>query len=109
MSTTTTEPLAQIVVVEDNAADVYLLQKALQQAQVYYVLTHLPDGQAAVDFCLRQGNYQDAPQPDLLVLDLHLPKLDGIEVLQRLKECNVLPQIAVVILSTSDNLHDRTA
>jgi DNA-binding response OmpR family regulator len=100
---------ARIAVVEDNAADLFLLQKALQQAEVNYVLDHLPDGEAALQFFFRQGPYRDAPRADLLVLDLHLPKYDGLEVLRRLRECELLQHVAVVILSTSDHEHDRTA
>jgi|SoiMethySBSTD1v2_1073268.scaffolds.fasta_scaffold489166_2 two-component system, chemotaxis family, response regulator Rcp1 len=109
MSTTPTEPPAQILVVEDNPADVHLLQLALQHAKVHYVLTHVLDGQAAVDFCLRRGPYQEAPRPDVLVLDLHLPKLDGFEVLERLKEGNILSHMAIIIFSTSDDPGDRAA
>ena len=109
MSTTPTEPPAQILVVEDNPADVHLLQLALQHAKVHYVLTHLLDGQAALDFFLRRGPYQEAPRPDLLVLDLHLPKLDGFEVLERLKEGNILSHMAIIIFSTSDDPGDRAA
>ncbi len=85
MSTESTERPARIAVVEDNAADVYLLQKALQQAQVSYDLYHLPDGEAAIHFFLQQDPYRDAPHPDLLVLDVHLPKVDGFQVLQHLR------------------------
>ena|SRR5262245_38874639 len=109
MSTKSAEPPARIVAVEDHAADVYLLQKALQRAQVNYVLDHLRDGEAAVNFFLRQGEYQDAPRPDLLVLDLRLPKFDGGEVLQLLRERNVLQQIPVIVLTTSDAPLDRLA
>ncbi len=92
---------ARIVVVEDNEADVYLLQKALQHAQVDHEFYHLPDGEAALHFFCRQAPYQDAPRPDLLVLDLHLPRLDGPQMLQRLRESDVLHQIPVIALTTS--------
>jgi two-component system response regulator len=96
-------------VVEDNAADVYLLQKALQKAQVNGVVEHLSDGEAVLKFFFRQDPYHATPRPDLLILDLHLPKYDGLEVLQRLRERDVLQQVAVIILTTSDNLQDRRA
>ena len=81
MSIETGDSPARIGVVEDNAADVYLLQLALQRAQVNYVLGPLLDGEAALHFFLRQGPYPHAPQSDLLMVDLHLPKYDGLEVL----------------------------
>jgi CheY-like chemotaxis protein len=109
MSTEAAGLPARIVVVEDNAADVYLLQKALRRAQVNYVLDHLPDGEAALHFFLRQGPSQEAPCADVLVLDLHLPKYDGLEVLQRLREGRALRQVGVIIFSTSNHPHDRAA
>jgi CheY-like chemotaxis protein len=94
-------------VVEDNAADVYLLQKALHRAQVSHDLYHFADGEAALHFFLQEDDYRDAPHPDLLVLDLHLPRVDGPQVLQRLRESNVLPQMPVIALTSSTAPHDR--
>ena len=107
MSMEAAERLARIAVVEDNAADVYLLQKALQRAQVKYDLYHFTDGEAALHFFLQEDAYHDAPHPDLLVLDLHLPRIDGPQVLQRLRERNVLPQMPVIAFTTSTAPHDR--
>jgi len=109
VSTNSAERPARIVVVEDNAADVYLLQRALQQAQVAYDFYHLPDGEAALQFFLRQEPYCDAPRPDLLVLDVHLPRVDGFHVLQRLREQDLLHQIPVIALTTTSSSYDRAA
>jgi len=109
MSTQSAARPARIAVVEDNRADVYLLRRALQQAQVVYDCYHLPDGEAAIRFFLRQEPYCDAPRPDLLVLDVHLPRVDGFQVLQRLREQRVLHQIPVIALTTTSSSYDRAA
>jgi CheY-like chemotaxis protein len=100
---------AKIAVVEDNAADVYLLRRALQQAQVSYEFYHLPDGEAAIHFFLRQEPYCDAPRPDLLVLDVHLPRVDGFQVLQHLRERDALQKVLVIALTTTSSSYDRAA
>lgn len=107
MDTQPAEQPAWIVVVEDNAADVYLLQKALQQARVAYLLDHLTDGETAIDFFLQRSKSPDAPRPNLLILDLHLPKIDGVEVLRCLQERHCLQQMAVIVFSTSGAAYDR--
>jgi two-component system, chemotaxis family, response regulator Rcp1 len=101
-------PVARIAVVEDNAADVYLLRVMLQQAHVPCVIDHLADGDEAVAFLLQQGRHQHAPRPDLIVLDLNLPKLRGDQVLRTIREAQPdLQQVPVVVLTTSDLLRDR--
>ena len=109
MSTASRERPARIAVVEDNAADVYLLQKALQRAEVSYDLYHLPDGEAAIHFFLQQEPYCDAPRPDLLVLDVHLPRIDGFHVLQHLRERDALHEVPVIALTTTASPYDRAA
>lgn len=100
--------VAHIAVVEDNEADVYLLRIILQKAQVPCVIDHLADGEEAVAFLLRQGRHQHAPRPDLIVLDLNLPKLRGEQVLRKIREARPdLRQVPVVVLTSSDLLHDR--
>jgi CheY-like chemotaxis protein len=81
----------------------------LQQAHVSYVMDHLTDGEVAIDFFLRRGKYHDAPRPDLLVLDLHLPKIDGAKVLQVLQGHNTLQQVPVIVFSTSNASPDHAA
>jgi CheY-like chemotaxis protein len=101
-------PVAHIAVVEDNAADVYLLRIILQQAQVPCVIDHLADGDEAVAFLLQQGRHRHAPRPDLIVLDLNLPKLRGDQVLRTIREAQPdLQQVPVIVLTTSDLLRDR--
>ncbi len=100
--------VAHIAVVEDNAADVYLLQIFLQRAQVPCVIDHLADGDEAVAFLLHQGRYQYAPRPDLIVLDLNLPKRRGDQVLRTIRAAQPdLQQVPVIVLTSSSLLHDR--
>ncbi len=107
MSFESAERPARIAVVEDNEADVYLLQKALQRAQVNHEFYHLPDGEAALHFFCRQAPYQNALRPDLLVLDLHLPRIDGPQMLQQLRKSDVLHQIPVIALTASSAPYTR--
>jgi chemotaxis family two-component system response regulator Rcp1 len=108
MSPTHEPSVAHIAVVEDNATDVYLLQIILQQAQVPCALDHLADGDEAVSFLLQQGRYQHALRPDLIVLDLNLPKLRGDQVLRTIREAQPdLLQVPVIVLTSSSLLHDR--
>jgi chemotaxis family two-component system response regulator Rcp1 len=108
MSQAPEPPIVHIAVVEDDEADLYLLRIILQRTQVPCVIDHLADGDEAVAFLLQQGRHQHAPRPDLIVLDLNLPKLRGDEVLRKIREERPdLQQVPVVVLTTSDLLHDR--
>ena len=74
----------KILVVEDNDADAYYLKTVLDRMGVSYSMSVLGDGESAVNFLLKRGAYSKAPNPDLIFLDLNLPKLSGIEVLEAL-------------------------
>ncbi len=93
--------LITILLVEDNAGDVRLTKEAFQQANVQNRLLVVEDGVAAMDFLYRRGAYKDAPRPDLILLDLNLPKKDGREVLEEMKKDEKLRTIPVVILTSS--------
>ncbi len=95
-----------ILLVEDNPADVRLTQEALKEAKVHHELHVVMDGVAAMEFLLKQGNYSDAPRPDLILLDLNLPKKDGREVLEELKMDESLKRIPVVVMTTSQAEED---
>ncbi len=90
-----------ILLVEDNPGDVRLIMEAFKNAEVYNNIQVQMDGESAVQFLLRQGEYKDAPHPDLILLDLNLPKKDGREVLDIIKKDENLKHIPVVILTTS--------
>jgi CheY-like chemotaxis protein len=92
---------AEVFLVEDNPGDVRLTQEVLKEAKVSNRLSVAPDGVEALAFLRREGSYQDAPSPDLILLDLNLPKKDGREVLAEIKADAMLRKIPVVILTTS--------
>lgn len=91
----------EILLVEDNPGDVRLTQEALKEAKVRNSLHVVEDGVAAMDFLFRRGEYANAPRPDLILLDLNLPRKDGREVLEEIKQDSQLMRIPVVVLTTS--------
>ena len=92
---------AEILLVEDNPGDVELTQEALESAKISNHLTVVSDGMEALAYLRRQGPYASAARPDLILLDLNLPKKDGREVLAEIKEDEDLRVIPVVVLTTS--------
>lgn len=92
---------AEILLVEDNPGDVELTREALEAAKVSNNLSVVTDGMEAMAFLRREGKYANAPQPDLVLLDLNLPKKDGREVLAEMKADENLRVIPVVVLTTS--------
>ena len=95
-----------ILLVEDNPGDARLTQEALKDGKVYNNLTVVPDGVEAMAFLKHEGRYANAPQPDLILLDLNLPKKDGREVLQEIKADEQLCRIPVVVLTSSSAEQD---
>jgi chemotaxis family two-component system response regulator Rcp1 len=96
----------QILLVEDNPGDVRLTIEALRDAKVANQLHHVANGEEAMEFVRREGSYHDAPRPDLILLDLNLPRKDGREVLQELKSDPQLRRIPVIVLTTSSAERD---
>lgn len=96
----------EILLVEDNPGDVRLTQEILKEGKVNNNLSVASDGIEALAFLYRQGNYQSAPRPDLILLDLNLPRKDGREVLTDIKQDESLRRIPVVILTTSQAEED---
>jgi two-component system response regulator len=97
---TDAEPI-EVLLVEDSAGDVRLTLEAFKDAKVHVNLSVASDGAEAMAFLERKGEYANAPRPDLILLDLNLPKKDGREVLEEIKESPELKSIPVVILTTS--------
>jgi CheY-like chemotaxis protein len=92
----------EILLVEDNPADVRLTVEGLREARIANNLSSVMDGDSAVEFLQRRGRYASAPRPDLILLDLNLPGLDGRSVLKFIKEDPGLKVIPVVIITSSD-------
>ena len=99
------EPVT-ILLVEDNPADAQLTQEGLKRAKVLNRLHVVEDGEEAIAFLRRQGRFADAPRPDLVFLDLNLPKIDGREVLATVKADPDLEHIPIVVLTSSDTEAD---
>ena len=91
----------EILLVEDNPGDERLTREALKEGKVYSNLHTVKDGVEAMEFLRREGKYRSVPRPDIILLDLNLPKKDGREVLQDIKNDDMLKRIPVVILTTS--------
>jgi two-component system, chemotaxis family, response regulator Rcp1 len=94
--------LTEVLLVEDSPGDVRLTQEAFRDANTLVNLHVATDGADAMAFLRRRGNYVDAPRPDLILLDLNLPRMDGREVLAHIKEDENLKTIPTVILTTSE-------
>jgi len=95
-----------ILLVEDNPGDARLTQEALKESKMLNHLHHVRDGVEAMEFLRREGRYTEAPIPDIILLDLNLPRKDGREVLAELKGMPRLKNIPVVVLTTSDAEQD---
>jgi two-component system, chemotaxis family, response regulator Rcp1 len=99
----------EILLIEDNPADVRLTREALKDASVWNQVHVAPDGVEALAFLRREGKYVHMPRPDLILLDLNLPKKDGRAVLEAIKEDDALKHIPVVVLTTSQAEQDILA
>lgn len=95
-----------IFLVEDNKAHVRLIQEALKDSSIPHQMLNVKDGIEAMAFLHQEGEYSQAPRPDLILLDLNLPKKDGREVLSEIKSDPILKRIPVVVLTTSHNEDD---
>lgn len=91
-----------ILLVEDNPGDVLLTQEAFKEGHYSPRLSIAEDGEEALEFLRRQGRFANAPRPDLILLDLNLPKKDGRELLAEIKQDPALREIPVLILTTSE-------
>lgn len=96
----------EILLVEDNPGDVRLTREALKESKLHNNLSVVEDGAEALAFLRRQGRYANAPRPDILLLDLNLPRIDGRQVLEEIKNDDDLKRIPVVVLTTSASEQD---
>ncbi|HEX3796740.1 MAG TPA: response regulator [Acidimicrobiales bacterium] len=102
MNVASSETAIQLLLVEDDPGDVLMTREALAEAKVLHNLHVVDNGESAVSFLRQEGEYADAPRPDLIFLDLNLPRLGGRDVLAIVKSDESLRRIPVVVLTTSD-------
>ncbi|AKB16629.1 MAG: response regulator [Methanosarcina thermophila] len=101
MRTRTMSKSVEILLVEDSKGDVGLIEEVFEDAKIGNTLHIVEDGEEAIAFLRGEGQFSDAPRPDIILLDLNLPKKDGREVLEEVKSDDELKNIPVVILTTS--------
>lgn len=97
---------ADILLVDDSPGDIRLTLEALKESRITNNINIVNDGVEAINFLMKNGEYANAPTPDLILLDLNLPKLNGFEVLKKIKEDETLKVIPVVVLTTSQSERD---
>jgi CheY-like chemotaxis protein len=100
---------AEFLLVEDNPGDVRLTREALKESKLSNNLSVVGDGVEALDFLRREGTYADAPRPDVILLDLNLPRKGGREVLAEIKADSSLRRIPVVVITSSEAEQDVLA
>lgn len=93
--------MAEILLVEDNEDDVFLTREAFEAASLRVNLHHVDNGEKCLQFLRKQGPYADVPTPDLILLDMHMPVMDGYEVLAAIVADEKLHHLPVVVLTTS--------
>lgn len=98
--------IIEILLVEDNPGDVRLMMEAFKEGKIFCHINVAEDGMEAMKYLKREEEYSDAPRPDLIMLDLNLPKKDGREVLKEIKSDEELKRIPVVVLTTSSAEED---
>jgi chemotaxis family two-component system response regulator Rcp1 len=97
-----------ILVIDDNPADVRLVEEALTEAKIEHRLSVVRNGEEALDYLRHRGPYTSATWPDLILLDLNLPRKDGRQLLAEVKGDPELQRIPVIVLTTSSAVHDVT-
>lgn len=96
----------EILLIEDNPGDVELTRESLNEGRIKNKLNVVIDGEMALDYVYKRGDFEDVSTPDIILLDLNLPKYDGREVLHQIKSDSTLSHIPVIILSSSEAAKD---
>ncbi len=95
--------LVHVLLVEDNEGDIVLTIEAFEESKIKTKLSVVKNGKDALDFLNNKGMYQDVERPDLILLDLNIPMINGMDVLKEIKQNPVLKTIPVIVLTTSSN------
>ena len=103
------EKLVRFLLVEDDDDHAFLVKRALSTGRIMNKLDHVKDGEEAIQFLKKEDGFEDSERPDVVILDLNLPKKSGLEVLKEIREDGKLRRLPVVILTTSDAERDRIA
>lgn len=101
-----TDQRVEILLVEDNEDDIVIIQESFAEAKLVNVLDTVRDGEEALAYLRREGRYKKTHRPRLVVLDINMPKINGFEVLERMKADPVLRQIPVIMLTMSEREED---
>jgi two-component system, chemotaxis family, response regulator Rcp1 len=101
--------IIQILLVEDNEGDILLTLEAFKEIKIKNTIAVVKDGEEAIEFLKRQGQYVESTIPNLILLDINMPKLNGIEVLDFIKKDEKLKKIPVIMLTTSSSESDISA
>src|SRR4051812_10047297 len=99
----------EILLVEDNANEADMTMEALRDGRIRNKIHWVEDGEEALAFLRREGSHKTAPRPDLILLDLHMPRLGGLEVLAEIKQHPLLKRIPVVVMTSSSEEKDVVA
>ena len=94
--------MIEILLLEDEPADAYLVKMALRESKINANLSHVIDGREGLDFLQKTEKYADSPRPDLIFLDLNMPRMNGYEFLAEVKKNPKLGDIPIIVLTTSD-------
>lgn len=97
---------AHILLVEDNEGDILLTIDAFEESRINSKISIARNGQEALDFLFKNGNFKNSEKPDLILLDINMPILNGHEVLEKIKKDSILKKIPVIMLTTSSNQND---
>jgi CheY-like chemotaxis protein len=96
----------KVLLVEDNPDDVTIVKRAMRKSDLKCDLYVASDGEEALDMLARKGEFEDTPRPDLILLDINLPKINGLEVLAKIKQDDQLKRIPVIVLTISEREED---
>ena len=102
----TSNQTINILICEDNPGDVYIINSVLAHSPANYNLDYVSNGEAALDYLYQKGEYQNGVRPDLILLDLNLPQIHGLEILQEIKTVSQFKTIPVIILTSSKSEQD---